>query len=1152
MQQETDALQTETTTEDAHEHEHNLNELNTLKNRLEEEPDVNTQHEDEHSPAEHVRHTTPWKLHSLVAKWPLSSCLFFCSWFIICALLVAFVPNLLAFSNQVPFYIRDNQATQNSNALTAGQLDASWQLRTENVAERLQEAPAEVSLTLLFRGKDGRNLAQAKYLALMDEIEDTIKATNGFEQYCKRLYSGLMVNSTNDASYKCARQTSLTNFFDASFFKPSVDRSYTIVPSRGNLNNFFTPLTSALTDGTIDVTSKDYSDAFVDEIVSYWAGYDQGHGPSGQYVQKYYNGEAMPPKFTYQFNLNGEPTNFSVGNIFAQLAGKNFARETPLDTQVDIAMSIFSFGLPLEGYTSSSDNTDDQQSDIGQWCFDELHDVFLEFQEQHADEIDFYWQCSNMAGYYTSTLLLGDGTFIIFTFLSVYLLMIYNTGSLWLASAGMAMIFMNFFPAIILYRYISWQSYFGTLCVLAMFIILSIGADDIFVIADTFAQYRTVAPHEPLDKRLTATLKHAGKVMATTSLSTCFSFIANATSSFPAVYTFGFFAAWLVFVNYFSVVLFYPCVLAVHDAYFYTPNLKRGWCFSKKTGANNKRCCFADNEKAALDSELDEEDRGRPIDKFFENRFYMFVVNQRNRILAFTVILFLIFFFFAARLEPDPNPPAFFPEGDNYAEFGNALGDNYAGESARQLRAEIVWGIEGIDRSGTDPTVNEDIGQPVYSDVGVSFTAADEQRYIASFCDDLLCLYSDYDCRYGESLYESLNIANPARYNDERINVVKCFMTEFREWVLTDSAARPNRSEIEDTLEDFDNTQALSVDEFDDCEWGVFPVENELCVLLLFTIWQSDDLPTSNPDYSPNTDNYDYWKSHMWAKQEDGEVPQLKFFTVAVLTEAGVEGSFNDGIALFENWNALIDNWRTNVDGQTSVDRYGAEFVETPSTLSSVMVTDGFIFSYYYLQQKIIQEAFFGIGLSLLFALIILTFATGNFLMAVYSTFCISAIVGCVLGFAAMNGWKLGVVESIIFVMVVGMSVDYVVHLSEAYLASGKYYRGDRTRRMLGIVAGSVFSGAISTLIGIFWLFFATVQLFYKFGAFIFFLICVSAACSLLSFTAALTLFGPEGSQGNVMLFATQCWTKCRNRDAQSTARSNSNSDARAGQVEMS
>ena len=39
-----------------------------------------------------------------------------------------------------------------------------------------------------------------------------------------------------------------------------------------------------------------------------------------------------------------------------------------------------------------------------------------------------------------------------------------------------------------------------------------------------------------------------------------------------------------------------------------------------------------------------------------------------------------------------------------------------------------------------------------------------------------------------------------------------------------------------------------------------------------------------------------------------------------------------------------------------------------------------------------------------------------------------------IMGFTVLVGWKLGILESIIYVMVVGMSVDYVVHLGEAYL----------------------------------------------------------------------------------------------------------------------
>merc|ERR1719471_241263 len=191
--------------------------------------------------------------------------------------------------------------------------------------------------------------------------------------------------------------------------------------------------------------------------------------------------------------------------------------------------------------------------------------------------------------------------------------------------------------------------------------------------------------------------------------------------------------------------------------------------------------------------------------------------------------------------------------------------------------------------------------------------------------------------------------------------------------------------------------------------------------------------------------------------------------------------------------------------------------------MSSILVTDYGFFSYYFIQEKIIAEAVFGIALSLLFAFIILTLATQNWMMSMYAVFVIFSIVLCVIGFTVANGWKLGVIEAVIYVMVVGMSVDYVVHLSEAYLASGKRKREDRTRRMLGIVGSAVLSGAISTMVGIFWLLFATIVIFLKFGSFIFFLIACSVGFSLISFAAAMSAIGPEGDKGDIRVIYLNC-----------------------------
>lgn len=66
--------------------------------------------------------------------------------------------------------------------------------------------------------------------------------------------------------------------------------------------------------------------------------------------------------------------------------------------------------------------------------------------------------------------------------------------------------------------------------------------------------------------------------------------------------------------------------------------------------------------------------------------------------------------------------------------------------------------------------------------------------------------------------------------------------------------------------------------------------------------------------------------------------------------------------------------------------------------------------------------------------------------------------------FTVANGWKLGILEAVLFVMVVGFSVDYTLHLSDSYLESNKKTRGERTRDMLTTMGPSVLSGYVHRL----------------------------------------------------------------------------------------
>ena len=108
--------------------------------------------------------------------------------------------------------------------------------------------------------------------------------------------------------------------------------------------------------------------------------------------------------------------------------------------------------------------------------------------------------------------------------------------------------------------------------------------------------------------------------------------------------------------------------------------------------------------------------------------------------------------------------------------------------------------------------------------------------------------------------------------------------------------------------------------------------------------------------------------------------------------------------------------------------------------------------------------------------------------------------------------------------MVVGLSVDYVVHLAEGYHMSAHADRMLRLRDMLEEVGISVFSGACTTLGASLFMLFAQIQFLVKFGIFMFCTIGFSLIFSLGFFSTIMGILGPSGRTGDIrVLFHKLC-----------------------------
>merc|ERR1712086_791276 len=119
-------------------------------------------------------------------------------------------------------------------------------------------------------------------------------------------------------------------------------------------------------------------------------------------------------------------------------------------------------------------------------------------------------------------------------------------------------------------------------------------------------------------------------------------------------------------------------------------------------------------------------------------------------------------------------------------------------------------------------------------------------------------------------------------------------------------------------------------------------------------------------------------------------------------------------------------------------------------------------------------------------------------------------MLGLVVGTLVLRGNGLGVVEAISLAILIGMSVDYVIHLAHAFHHSIATTRFKRGRNALLARGGSVFSAAFSTIGCVCFLLFCKVQLFPAFAEVVIISIFYSVLCSMFGFMALVMTFGPK------------------------------------------
>eukprot|EP01059_Diplonema_ambulator_P019354 TRINITY_DN324_c1_g1_i2.p1 TRINITY_DN324_c1_g1~~TRINITY_DN324_c1_g1_i2.p1 ORF type:complete len:1070 (+),score=306.29 TRINITY_DN324_c1_g1_i2:208-3210(+) len=953
------------------------------------------------------------------------TCGSYCTVFIVLIICVVTLgSSFFPFTSDVPLYLRNHVTQVREDAITEGEDQADYTLnlpplQLRSSVDTLGGDRADLTLEIIYLPKYG-DVLESNILEKIRDFEARVRTRANFDQWCLITYSSEelskqdsgdteAVKAINNQSYPCAVHNTILWACDQTKGIPCIDLAST-------------PVGLLTCNKTEACTSQ--SEMFVDPVFKV--------AKANVYANSIPDRNTVKGLNSWNF-LKLIDSQFGPGHQIAKAVRTEFL-----------------FGVPFKGYTTVNDDPDGQSDDLATYLYNNFHSWLL--HDQIHSDVDYVFNGHGMFEKYLKATLVTDGMYALASMIFVLTYIAFMTSSWWFALMGMGQIMLSFGPAYFIYYGIFQQRFFGVFNMLSIFIILGVGADDIFVFLDTWEQ--SSHKFKGLGKRMAWTWKHAGKAMLVTSLSTMFSFISNANSEFPAIQTFGLFAAMLVLVNYCAVMIYFPTVVLVYATHFedfkfcfgvpeyLSEKINKGFEMVTVSMADFKKVKDEDGTERFTYTEPNES----RINKWFRESYSSGIMHAKICILITFIAVIVFFVIEASRLEPDPDPPQMLPRSDNYQSFIDKKPEYFArGGSVNAVKVTFAWGFDKkhpIDRSGVPATDTKNLGKPVWDP---NFSLSKAARCINHIC---------------ETAQMKSDERKTGGYPDFPID---CFMMAFKQWVVA-----TNGSVLWDTI--------------------TGPNADDKLFQETFLSWAADPAVMST------------WKKYVYGEEVDG-VGVLRFVTAELKLTVTTTMDADEGVGLWNTW----EDW------------FNTQYNLSPCRDVAVNASgfqSSFVFAF--IRKSLVDEAMSGIRLSISLAFAVLAIATFNIIVAFYATAIITAIVMCTMGTVVLLGWKLGVLESIGLVMVPGLSVDYVAHLAEAYVGSSSPDRVSRVRDMLARVAISIVSGSVSTLGACVFLFLPTIVFFNKFGIMMFTTIGFSLVWALIFFPALMaTPLGPQGNIGN-------------------------------------
>jgi len=465
---------------------------------------------------------------------------------------------------------------------------------------------------------------------------------------------------------------------------------------------------------------------------------------------------------------------------------------------------------------------------------------------------------------------------------------------------------------------------------------------------------------------------------------------------------------------------------------------------------------------------------------------------------------------FATQLAPDEEPVDVWGPGTNWYIIKRLRRSAFRpSQEDDVVEVNIIWGLKKQDRSSCHFTDFKCKGLTVF-DTSFDLNPTECQEALLEFCQELKNL--------PEHQINNLRIRRSAITGEPEI---QCFMERLSEY-LQNEANKPKYSnntvftiptrEDDARLLMARNPQLFNITLVGDMYDRYFEAILGYWLTNANQSLTSSDYHTyggllggsmdpTDPSTMPNYQGGEYGNRLLFAS--------VAVNTTMVLSKTGQ----TEGLKVYNHWENFVQQKIKTMP---------------PSCNNAFQATPNGHNAWHWLKVKkvLASTAVRGILLGLGLAISLLVVMTSNWLVGLLCGAIISCITVGVVGVIPLAGWKLGVLESLNLTLVVGLAVDYVVHLADGYVRSQKQSRRDKVRDTLGHVGISVLSGASTSLGASVFMLAAKILFFFQFGIFMFCTIGLSIIYALILFTTILGIFGPEGNTGSLEPFYNWCRRK--------------------------